>query len=331
MDAKKTIKKYICPGAWMSVLGWLLAAVTVVSLILGLATLTGTDSSAEAAEFYPDESPRGTTVYIDVVGVSTWLYRYDDAVYYTVEDAEGYMYTVRLSDAQYNAMTAQQAYWERADENEPVPAPYHLVGLAKDIPSDVRESLAESWSITTAEYDQYFGTGYLNATTSAGQEASAGFFFVALLSFIFALLCLIFSLRAGGNAKKCLRQLEERGLLEKAAEQLGYAEGHTVIGKKRGILTQDFLFGKGTGVVVAYDDILWAYQNDRRRNFVVVNCYLMVATSFMSAQGAIDLNRADRQGTIGYALSLIAQRNPRVLQGFTSENVQAYKAMVRGE
>ena len=331
MDAKKTIKKYICPGVWMSVMGWLLAAVMVVSLVLGLATLTGTDSETQAAEFYPDDSPRGTMAYIDVVGVSSWLYQYDEAVYYNVEDTEGYLYTVRLSDAQYKAMSAQQAYWERADENEPVPAPYRLEGLVKDIPSDVRENLAECWSITTAEYDQYFGTGYLNATTTVGQEASAGFFFVALLSFIFGLLCLIFSLRAGGNAKKCLRQLEERGLLEKAAGQLEFTEGHTVIGKKRGILTQDFLFGKGTGVVVAYDDILWAYQQDRRRNFVVVNCYLMVATRFMSAQGAIDLNRADRQGTLGYALSLIVQRNPKVLQGFTSENVQAYKAMVRGE
>lgn len=331
MDAKKTIKKYICPGAWMAVLGWLLAAVLVVSLILGLATLTGTDSSAEAVEFYPDESPRGTTVYIDVVGVSSWLYQYDDAVYYSVEDAEGYLYTVRLSDTQYNAMTAQQAYWERADENEPVPAPYRLVGVAKDIPSNVRESLAQSWSITTAEYDQYFGTGYLNATTSAGQEASAGFFVVALVSGMFALLCLIFCMRAGKNAKKCLNQLEERCLLEKAAQQLEFTDGHTIIGKKRAILTQDFLFGKGTGVVVAYDDILWAYKQDQRRNFVVANSYLMIATRFMSAQGAIDLNRADRKGIIGDALVIIAQRNPKTLLGYTSENGKAYKAMVRGE
>ena len=331
MDAKKTIKKYICPGTWMAVLGVLLAVVMALSLILGLATLTSTDNSVEAAEFYPDESPRGSTVYIDVVGVSTWLYQYDDAVYYSVEDAEGYLYTVRLSDAQYNAMTAQQAYWERTDENEPAPAPYRLVGVAKDIPSDVRESLAQSWSITASEYDQYFGTGYLNATTSAGQEASAGFFVAALISGIFALLCLIFTQRAGGNATQCLRQLEERGLLEKAAQQLEFTENHTVIGKKRGILTQDFLFGKGTGVVVAYDDILWAYKQDQRRNFVVANSYLMVATRFMSAQGAIDMNRADRKGFIGDALVIISQRNPKALLGYTNENGKAYKAMVKGE
>ena len=329
MDAKKTIKKYICPGTWMAVTGWVLAAVLVLCLVMGLAALN-TDTG-EVLEFYPDESPKGTMAYIDVVGVSNWLFKADEMTYYTVEDAEGYLYTVRLSDTQYDAMTAQQDYWNRETEDAPMPEAYHLVGYVQDVTSVMRENLSNSWGISEDEYAQYFGARFLNATTSTNEENSALWFMGALFSGLFALLCLIFCLRAGSNSKKCLAHLEQRGLLEKAAQQLEFTENHTVIGKKRGILTQDFLFGKGTGVAVAYDDIVWAYQQDQRRNFVVASSYLMIATRFMSAQGAIDLNRADRKGFIGDALAIISQRNPKTLMGFTNENRKAYKVIAKGE
>lgn len=329
MDEKKIIKKYICPGAWMTVVGCLLAVVLIVSLVMGVMTLNA--DTGEAVEFYPSETPAGTMAYIDVVGVSSWLFRSDDMTYYSVEDAEGYLYTVRLTDAQFAAMAEQQKYWERESENVTVPAPYHLEGYVQNVTAELRENLSQSWSITEDEYDLYFGTLYLNATTSVGAENSAGWFLAAMFSGIFAIVCLVFKVRAGVNAKKCLARLEERSLLEKAARELEFTEGHTVIGKNKAVLTQDFLFGKGTGVVVAYDDILWAYQMDQRRNFVIASSYLMVATSFMNPQGAIDLNKADRQGYIGDAIAIITQRNPKTLLGFTNENRKAYRAMVKGQ
>lgn len=328
MDPKKTIKKYIMPSALSSIVGWVLLAVMAVCLIMGLAAMGGSDD-VEAAEFYPNESETGTMAYIDIVGVSNWLYQYDDAIYYSAEDAEGYLYTVRLSKSQYNAMTAQQEYWNRTTESEPQPEPYRLVGYVQEIPSDVRSSLADSWSISTAEYDQYFGEKFLNGTTSVSQESSMPWFFGALFSGLMAFLFLAVYLRANKIARKCLNQLEERCLLEKAAQQLENPVNQTIIGKNRGILTQDFLFGKGTGAVVAYSDILWAYKLDQRRNFVVANSYLMVATQYMSAEGVINLNRADRQGFIGDALAVIAQRSPEAMLGYTSENGKAYRAMVK--
>lgn len=328
MNAKKTIKKYILPKAWVGIVGWLLVAVMLVCAVMGLAALGGGNDVA-AAEFYPNDSESGTMAYINVVGVSNWLYQNDDAVYYSVEDAEGYLYTVRLSDSQYNAMAAQQEYWNRETDSEPLPNAYHLVGYVRDVSSNIRSTLAECWDITEDEYDYYFGEKYLNCTTSAGEQNSAPWFVVALISGLFALCVGIISGRAKRVAKKCLRQLEERCLLEKAAQQLEFTEGHTVIGKNRGILTQDFLFGKGTGAVILYSDILWAYKQEQRHNFVAVNSYLMVATRYMSAQGAIDLNRVDRKGYLGDALAVISQKNPHALLGYTSENGKAYKAMVK--
>ena len=327
MDAKKTLKKYILPKAWNRGLGWVLAAATVVFLLLGVMALN--EDTGEAQIFYPNDSETGTMAYIDVVGVSDWLYKYDDATYYSVEDAEGFLYTVRLKDKQFAEMKDQQEYWNRASESEPMPATYRLEGYVQKISSDVRSTLAECWDISTAEYDLYFGEKYLNATTSVGAENSAGWFVGALFCGIFALCIVLIAGRSQNLAKKCLRQLEERGLLEKAAQQLEFTENHIVIGKNRAILTQDFLFGRGTGAAIPYADILWAYHKEERRNFVAVNSYLMVGTRYMNPQGAIDLNKPDRKGYLGDALAVIAQRNPRALLGYTSENGKAFRAMAK--
>lgn len=327
MDSKKIIKKYIMPGAFVRICGIVLSAVLVVTLVMGLAALNA--DVGDPVDFYPSETPTGTMAYIDVVGVSNWLYQYDDAIYYSVEDAYGYLYTVRLKDSQLKAMAAQEAYWNRATDSEPMPEPYRLVGVVQKTSNDVKKSLSQAWDITTSEYEEYFGVNFLNAATSLGAEKSAGWFVGALLSGMFALVCLILHMQASKSAKKCLKVLEERFLLDKAAQQLENAEEHLVIGKNRGILTQDFLFGKGTGAVIPYSDVTWAYKQEQRRNFVAVNSYLMVGTPWMGVEGAINLNGTDKYGYIGDALAKIAEKNPDALLGYTNENRKAYKAIVK--
>lgn len=327
MDPKKLIKKYIMPGAFIRFGAVIFSVLLAVTLVMGFAALNA--DVGDPVDFYPSDTPTGTMAYIDVVGVSNWLYKYDEAVYYSVEDAYGYLYTVRLNDNQLKDMAAQEAYWNRMSESEPMPSPYRLVGLVQKTSDGLKENLSQAWDITTSEYEEYFGVNFLNATTSVGAENSAGWFVGALVSGMLALLCLILQLRAGKVAKKCLKVLEERCLMEKAAQQLENTEEHLMIGKNRGILTRDFIFGKGTGGVVAYSDVLWAYKQEQRRNFVAVNSYLMVGTSWMGVEGIIDLNRPDKQGYIGDALARIAEKNPDALLGFTNENRKAYKATVK--
>ena len=325
MDAKKTIKAYIMPRPWVRVLLAVMTLSMALCLVLGLLTLNGEE--ADAVVFHPVDSETGGMAYIDVVGVSDWLYQYDDATYYSVEDAEGYLYTVRLTERQYNAMAEQQVFWNRESDSEPMPAPYRLVGLVQGTPDNVRSSLAQSWDITPAQYDNYFGILLLNATTSANAQASSGWFLGALFSGMFALLCCVFQFRAAGVAKKCLARLEETGMLEKAAMQLDNPVNQTVIGRNKAILTGDFLFGKGTGAVLAYSDIIWCYQQDQRRNFMVANSYLTAGTAFLAPQGVIDLNRPDKEGIIGDALTVIARKNPEVLVGYSRENSREYRIL----
>ena len=121
------------------------------------------------------------------------------------------------------------------------------------------------------------------------------------------------------NSQKILQQ----------TKQLKDKESCLVIGKKRGILTPDFIFGKGTGAVIPYEEIVWAYKQDAKRNFIQVNSYLIAATVWMGAQSVVDLNKPDKTGCIGDALAVIGRRNPQVLLGYTNENRKAYKEAVK--
>lgn len=327
MDAQKTIKKYILPNT-MSTVSIILVVVALILAVIGITAMGGADDTSEL--FYPNDSETGTMAYIGVVGVSDWLYQNDDAVYYTAMDAEGYLYTVRLSSIQFKKLAPQFDYWMDESADAAAPAPVKLEGLVRDVPSDVRSSLAECWEITTVEYDQYFGSKLLDATSSTGEEAGAPWFFGALLLGLVGLVFLLVSGRSKRNAKKCLKVLEEKNLLERAAAQLENPVGQTVIGKNRGILTQDFLFGKGTGMVVAYSDMIWVYQQDRKRNFVPVNSYLMVGTMATAVEAAVDLNRTDKEGVISQAMVVISQRNPDAMIGYSKEFAKNFSAIRKG-
>lgn len=325
MELQKELKQYITSKPWLRIAAVVLLALALVTLIAGLAIMYNANR-ANAAPFYALDSERGTQAYLDVVGVSDWLYRYDDAVYYSVEDAEGYLYTVRLSDRQFSKMASQQEYWTRESNDTPQPEPYRIYGCVIDTTTSIRKNLSDIWDITEEEYTLYFGTKLLDATTSAGEDRAS-------IWFIAAFLCCLIGLALGSSAwsvsrraKKCLNALEERGILEKAAQQLNAPD--TVSFCNGDVhLSQDFLFGKELGVVVPYDEILWAYQKTLRRNFVVANTSLIVNTRKMKNLMAINIGGKDSQGTIVQAMTVIAQHNPKVLLGYTKENIKAFKQL----
>lgn len=328
MDAQKTIKKYILPKT-MTIISALLVVIGLVLAVLGIVAMSNADT--EALEFYPDESATNSMAYIDVVAVSDWAYQYDEAVYYTAMDADGYLYTVRLNDSVFKQMAEQNEYWNTDDENAVAPAPFRLEGVVKDASNDTRDSMAEAWDMTAEEYYQYFGHKYIDATTNSRTEALGPWLFGAIMFCLFGIVFLFLSGKANRNAKKCLARLEELGMLERAAQQVEMTDSNTIIGKNRGMLSRDFLFGKGTGMVVAYSDILWAYQQDRKRNLVPVNSYLMVGTMATAVEGAVDLNRNDRHGYIAEALEIIGQRNPEAMIGYSRDFAKAFNAIRKGQ
>lgn len=321
MDSQKTIRKYIGRSPVGSILGWIALALAVVCVIMGI-TASGNTGDAVAEPFYPSESDTGSYAYVDVVGISDWLYQYDNSTYYTIIDAEGYMYTAKVSDSQFRKMDAQLNYF--MDETAPMPEPCRLEGIVRSTSSSLRSTLADVWEITTEEYEYYFGNLMLDTTSSPSSEAGAGWFVGAMFAFIFGLCMVLVFLPIGITTKKSLNRLEELNLTDRAAQQLE-SGSYTTVGKNQIRLSENVLFAKGTGVAVPYSDILWIYKRTVRTNLVIVNLYLVVATK--DKEHTIHLGGTKAEPLLQQAAVAIAEKNPNVLIGYSAENKKAYKAL----
>lgn len=143
------------------------------------------------------------------------------------------------------------------------------------------------------------------------------------------LLCwtLPFSLRA----RKTVKALEASGQLEQAARELLSPDAKKYINGKL-ILSEHFIFCKGTGFIFSYQDILWAYHyRIKQRVFfipIMVRESLFLATRTMKPRGVCVMGK-DRLDDIDHAILEIYAHNPRCLVGFTPEIQKTYRAAIK--
>ena len=152
-----------------------------------------------------------------------------------------------------------------------------------------------------------------------------------MVAFFFLLIGLLTSVPAMTRAKKYVKALEEKGLLEKAAAEL---DGPTakVIGKNKGVITENFLFGNKTGIVLPHSDILWTYKHKQTTTVLFVIPImtvesLMVCTAKKQGMMVINLGGKDKKEELKDAILTIYRSNPRTLVGYSQENQQAYKQL----
>lgn len=324
MDSKRIIKDYIGAPKWRTIVTWVLFALMVMSIILG-ATAAGKDNKSEALPFHPLDSKTGSYAYLDVIELSDWLYNYDGAIYYTAGDAEGYFYILRLKDSQVLAMSAQQDYWERESDDVTPPEPYRVYGMVQSASKETKENVASSWDMSESDYETYFGTLYLNATTSPASESSSIWYLAALFTFIFWLIFFMMGIGTAGTAKRCLNRLESLGELDAAAEELA-APDNTFLANDQIRMGNSYIFCRGSGAVVRYSDILWAYKKVVRYNLVAVNEFIVAKTVASKDVSLVNLGRRTGADELfGAVMSRINEKNPDALLGYTAENLKAYR------
>ena len=143
-----------------------------LSALLGGITLPEGDAAApegpaesadvsEPVHFIDAMGSDGTPAYIDLIGISDWVYRDGGKRYYAAED-ESYFYIVSVTDEQLAEMEEEQVYWDRDEDSEDPPV-YHLTGVMGTIDSDTREAFKEVFDLNDEDFDYYFGDDYLDA------------------------------------------------------------------------------------------------------------------------------------------------------------------------
>lgn len=322
MDAKKKIMEYIQAKKGARITALVMAILTVV-FIAGGVVVTFVLNRMGAIPFIPEDKDYDQQAYVDIVGVSDWIYRHGDDIYYCAVDANDYFYTLRMSKSDHSKLEAQQKYFE--EEDAPQPEPYRLFGVVKPLGATAKKNLAEWWEVSQTDYTEAFGEALLDVNESKGTQIGIFFFLGAFLTFIFAMIFGVDALITQNRAKKQIRALEEKGLLERAAAQLDAPE--LTIGKDAARLTEGFFFGAGIGVALPYQDILWCFQRTTKRNGIVTGISLILNTLDKKDIPGFNMGGKDPDNYVTQAMMCIAQHNPNVLLGYSRETIHAYKEM----
>lgn len=325
MDAQKKIRTYICPNPWLRWIALALLTAAAVLLIVCVVAFASTDTTV--APFSPEDSQPGTMASLEITGVSHWLYRTSAGTYYTASDAAGSNYVLCLRNRDFANLTQQASYY--LFQTGEMPEPYPLTGCVQLLPAEVRDGLAQVWDLTVEEFDRQFGTLVLNCGTTARREAASPWLSPALVCALAGVAVLLYWHRREQTARRCLARLEELGLTEAAAAQLSDLDRCTLLGDDRGKLTEDFLFGRGTGMACPLKDIIWFYRTEKSRLFLLPRTVMMAGTRHTGLRHAVNMKRFDRLNISSDVAAAISRKNPSLLLNKSRENAAAFKKLCK--
>ena len=128
MEKQQTVRTYI---------HWFTPAMKLISLILlaaavafgALAWTTGRSVIPEPVPMDVVDGAAGEYVYVDVIGVSDWVYKVGDStVYYMLIDRDYYYYVAKIPKSTVSKLSAQRSWFDEESEEE---IPVRLTGMSK--------------------------------------------------------------------------------------------------------------------------------------------------------------------------------------------------------
>lgn len=193
-----------------------------------------------------------------------------DAYYFVSDDK--YMYVIYMGETRFNAL----------DKENIKEVPIHIEGVTKKVPNDVKKiaikvynrSLEEE-KLTLADFDNYFGSVYLD-TTISNSSSGAGDLFVlfGIFGTIFIIVYLIINFRF----KKGIKRLTDNEIMKidsemNASDAFYYEKAHLY-------LTDNYIINfSGSFKAINYADIVWMYPFVMRTNGIKTSQSIIVVTN----------------------------------------------------
>lgn len=250
----------------------------------------------------------------------------EDMKYYYVQDEEGYIFIAKISDETMEKV--RKAYDEQKENFS-----YNLEGYIFNIPEDVKQLAMSEASyyfegaptITEETYEDYFGKTYLNEGVTPDTELNGyitgGAVFLGGIGVAFFIWYIVSVIR--------VRKYTRNANLEDVKYEL---QKSTVkcFPKETIYLTDKYIVSKVNGLlrVNEYEDFVWIYNLKAQQYGHTVNIFLTAKTKnkkqFHIAT-SLDENR------LMQIMSLIKEKNPEVLIGFTDENKEEYKKYIKNQ
>lgn len=284
---------------------WWITAACMVIAICCMVKAVQVERYREAMEPSPllvGEEQAGDYSYTDVMYMTDWAYQVTDRsgsekVFYFAGDADGYVYLVRLSDAQYAEFAAISGE---------LPVPVRLTGVLCTVSKRYIPDLAEADGTTIEEYIAYYGDYYIDAVMMPA-DMDNGFLTGAIAAFTAAVILLLQSAVFSVQFMKEMKRLKREGLLERAEYEFQRARGDLHAAVR---LSDTFIYGRHSNLARPLTDVLWVYW----REGGVVDVHLLTTDGrdcMLRLSGDAACRSAEE------ILQAVSVRNAKVLVGRT--------------
>lgn len=242
--------------------------------------------------------------------------------FYIVSD-EQYLYVAYMGPEDFNRLNNEDI------KNNPV----RIEGITQTTSEEVKKlaidaynaGLEEQEQISIDEFNNYFGSVYLNMTVE-GNSTSGILTGLFILFFLFGIIGLILSIHQYRSFKKGINKMDLDKIEELDSEMND--EKAFYYEKVHLYLTEKYLINfDGRFIVIDYKDIVWMYPYEQRTNGIKTTQAIKV----MTEQGktytiaSISVTSKAKKEIYNEIWNTIASKNKIMLLGYTKENIKEMK------
>lgn len=335
MDAntqmQQTLPDFMAPGKAFRI--WRLIFAIITSLMIVGAVYEFTKPQKEPVRM-STQLDSGTYSYLDVAMVSNWLLDVSGDENYTIYEAmdpDGNWFLISLDQETYATLSKQfeayQTYFTENPENFTLPAPIRLTGMTEYLLSDDAARIATVFEdATAADINAYYGSYYFNEGASDLFSGAMLYLLGTLLSGLFFLVLVLQGGSQRKNYQKSERRLYERGLLDIADAEFS-APQSIRFPKANLILSQRFVFSGGSGYILPYEEIGWAYQRTQRSYGIPVS--KQIIAGLVNGKTVVLASRGVNDQVLTDTARAIYTANPNCLIGYSFDNIKLYQERVK--
>ncbi len=263
--------------------------------------------------------------YVNINSIPYKFAIYDgiDEAYYFVTD-ENFMYVAYMDEEDFNLLN---------DENIKS-NPKKIEGTTKYVTKDIKKLAIETYNeameneedkLSIADYDNYFGSVYLDMTMTG--SSTAGFYYVMFfISLIIGVILIIIERIYTHRFKKGIKKLTDSEIMNLDSEM--NSPDAFYYSKARLYLTKNYIinFG-GTFRTIKYDDIIWMYPFEYRTNGIKTSQSIIVVTKDGKKHNiaSLDVITKAKKEMYNEIFNTIASKNKNIIIGFDKESKEKAK------
>ena len=259
-----------------------------------------------------DEEKENQIAKLDVTHVPYQFAVQDgnDNSYYIVMD-EDYMYVAYMPTSTFNSLNR-----EDITENPGKIEAYN----------DAIED--ENYKITVADYDNYFGSVYLDASEAALSDVGSLQMTGCMICLIIGLTSLLIGIIKKVHFNISVKKMDE-DLIEKFDNEMNDADAF-YYEKTHLYLTKNYIINfQGRFKVIEYRDVIWMYAMNYRTNGIKTSqsINIMDVKGKVTSIATINIVTKEKKEIYDEIWNTIASKNKNILLGYTKENAETAKTM----